>query len=100
VFLNLVRNAESALAGTEFPRLSVKAAVTPDGVQITVADNGPGVRYPEQLFQPFRTGEGQSGLGLYLSRAMMVSFHGDLRYVTSGQGATFVVEMSAVEARA
>jgi len=62
------------------------------------------VRYPEQLFQPFRPLPGsiekQSGLGLYLSRAMMVSFHGDLRYLAEGPGAKFVVEMSAVEAEA
>ena len=98
VFLNLVRNAESALRGVENARLVIGAASTPAGVAITVADNGPGVRHPERLFQPFRAGEGQSGLGLYLSRAMMVSFHGDLRYVGGERGATFLVEMSAVEA--
>jgi C4-dicarboxylate-specific signal transduction histidine kinase len=102
VFLNLVRNAENALAQTEHATLSVCAAASGSGVQITVADNGPGVRHPEQLFQPFRVGDGQSGLGsglgLYLSRAMMLSFHGDLRYTAGGAGATFLVEMSAVEA--
>jgi two-component system, LuxR family, sensor kinase FixL len=101
VFLNLVRNAESALAGVESPRLSLCACAMRDGVQITVTDNGPGVRRPEQLFQPFRPMQGdgaRSGLGLYLSRAMMLSFHGDLRYVPGDGGAKFVVEMSGVEA--
>ena len=101
VFLNLFRNAESALAGHEAPRLSVCACARRNGVQITVADNGPGVLHPEQLFQPFRPMQGdgsKSGLGLYLSRAMMLSFHGDLRFVPTEGGATFVVEMSAVEA--
>jgi len=104
VFLNLVRNAENALVGVENPRLMVCAAAKPNRVQITVSDNGPGVRYPERLFQPFRPPQGasagQSGLGLYLSRAMMVSFHGDLRYEETGPGANFVVEMSPVEAEA
>ncbi len=102
--LNLVRNAENALAHVESPRLTFCAATKPNGVLITVSDNGPGVQYPEQLFQPFRPVPGanpkQSGLGLYLSRAMMVSFHGDLRYLADGPGAKFVVEMSAVEAEA
>lgn len=101
VFLNLVRNAENALADAEAPRLAFCAQAKANVVVITVSDNGPGVQYPEQLFQPFRPVPGasakQSGLGLYLSRAMMVSFHGDLRYVAEGPGATFVVEMSAVE---
>jgi signal transduction histidine kinase len=103
VFLNLFRNAESALAGREAPRLSVCAQALRDGVQITIADNGPGVEHPEQLFQPFLpapSAGGKSGLGLYLSRAMMLSFHGDLRYVPCDEGAKFVVEMSAVEAEA
>ena len=101
VFLNLFRNAENALIGTENPRLTVCATATSLSVQISVSDNGPGVRYPEQLFQPFRppqgASSGQSGLGLYLSRAMMVSFHGDLRHEPTPVGAKFVVEMSVVE---
>ena len=79
----------------------VCAVAQANEVQITVADNGPGVRYPEQLFEPFRLlpgGSAQTGLGLYLSRAMMVSLHGDLRFVRTDAGAKFVVEMSAVEA--
>ncbi len=100
VLLNLVRNAQTALAATEHARLRVSASARANGVEIAISDNGPGVAQPERLFQPFRAGAGQSGLGLYLSRAMMLSFHGDLRYAASERGATFVVEMSAVEADA
>ncbi len=69
-------------------------------MQIVLSDNGPGVRHPEKLFHPFRAGAGHggSGLGLYLSRAMMLSFHGDLRFQPEAQGATFLVEMLAAEA--
>jgi len=49
------------------------------------------------LFRPFGGGPSSSGLGLYLSRAMMLSFHGNLAYQPSALGATFVVEMIAVE---
>ena len=100
VFLNLVRNAEGALADVDGGRLTVRAVAQGNAVRITVADNGAGIRSPDRLFQPFRAGEGGSGLGLYLSRAMMLSFHGDLRYVPSAAGANFVVEMSAVEGEA
>ena len=106
VFLNLVRNAETALAHTADARLCLRTIRTGARVQIRLSDNGPGVRHPEKLFRPFRvgaagsggSGEGASGLGLYLSRAMMLSFHGDLRFQPGLQGATFLVEMVAAEA--
>ncbi len=110
VFLNLVRNAEAALAHTPEARLCLRVIRKGARVQIVLSDNGPGVRQPEKLFHPFRAGAGNSGsghggsgnggsgLGLYLSRAMMLSFHGDLRFQPGVQGATFLVEMLAAEA--
>ena len=101
VFLNLVRNAETALAHTPDARLCLRVVSKGVRVQIALADNGPGVSHPEKLFRPFRVGaagNGGSGLGLYLSRAMMLSFHGDLRFQPGGEGATFLVEMLAAEA--
>jgi two-component system, LuxR family, sensor kinase FixL len=104
VFLNLVRNAETALAGTFDPRISLHAVEKDGGVEIVFSDNGPGVRHPEELFQPFRSGSdrahGASGLGLYLSRAMMLSFHGDLRYQPADRGASFLIEMIAADGEA
>ncbi len=100
VFLNLVRNAETALGPTPDARLCLRVLRTGARVQIVLSDNGPGVRHPEKLFHPFRAGAGNggSGLGLYLSRAMMLSFHGDLRFQPGAQGATFLVEMLAADA--
>ena len=105
VFLNLVRNAEAALADTPEPQLCLRVLRKGARVQIVVSDNGPGVSHPEKLFRPFRVGaaanggstSGGSGLGLYLSRAMMLSFHGDLRFQPASQGATFLVEMVAAD---
>ncbi|MGA8941048.1 MAG: ATP-binding protein [Acidobacteriaceae bacterium] len=97
VFLNLVRNAEKALASLDHARLEL-CATNKDGlVQVRLSDNGPGVRDPASLFRPFGGGASNSGLGLFLSRAMMLSFHGNLLYVPSAGGATFVVEMIPVE---
>jgi two-component system, LuxR family, sensor kinase FixL len=97
VFLNLVRNAEKVLAPVDHARLELRAAEVEGLVQVKVSDNGPGVRDPASLFRPFGGGSSSSGLGLYLSRAMMLSFHGNLAYQPSASGATFVVEMIAVE---
>jgi signal transduction histidine kinase len=97
VFLNLVRNAERALAPVDHARLELSAAQVDGVVQVSLSDNGPGVRDPASLFRPFGGGASSSGLGLYLSRAMMLSFHGNLTHQPSAVGATFVVEMIPVE---
>jgi two-component system sensor kinase FixL len=100
VFLNLVRNAEKVLAPVDHARLELCAARVDGLVQVKISDNGPGVRDPASLFRPFGGGPSSSGLGLYLSRAMMLSFHGNLAYRPSASGATFVVEMIPVEVEA
>ena len=100
VFLNLVRNAEKALAPVDHAALEICAAYAGGQVQVRVSDNGPGVSDPASLFRPFGGGQTASGLGLYLSRAMMLSFHGNLVHQPSASGAAFVVEMIPVEAEA
>jgi two-component system sensor kinase FixL len=97
VFLNLVRNAEKALAPVDHARLRIHAEWSDGRVQVKLCDNGPGVRDADSLFHPFGGGASGSGLGLYLSRAMMLSFHGNLAYEASEVGATFVVVMLPVE---
>ena len=97
VFLNLMRNAEKAFGSMSGARLCVKASSTGGLVQITVSDNGPGVSHPDELFRPFAAHHGASGLGLYLSRAMMRSFYGDLRHQPGLAGATFQIELVAAE---
>jgi len=97
VFLNLVRNAEKALAPVDGAKLEIHAGWREGRVQVKLCDNGPGVRDAGSLFHPFGGGPSGSGLGLYLSRAMMLSFHGNLAYEPSAAGATFVVVMLPVE---
>ncbi len=95
VVLNLIRNAETALATTVAPSVSVLAERTSFGVEVTVRDNGPGVAHPDLLFNLFRSDVGKGGFGLYLSRAMMLSFQGDLRYLPGREGAAFVLSLTA-----
>ena len=40
-------------------------------------DSGPGIAFPEHLFQPFRHAADGTGLGLYVSRAVVRSYGGD-----------------------
>jgi len=49
------------------------------------------------LFKPFQQRAEATGLGLYLSRAFMRSFQGDLHYEPGVGGACFVVELVALE---
>jgi C4-dicarboxylate-specific signal transduction histidine kinase len=94
VFLNLTKNSERALERQEHKELTVSARREGSGVAIHFRDTGGGVPHPERLFRPFQTEAQSTGLGLYLSRALMRSFKGDLRYEPETGGSTFVVELS------
>ena len=96
VFLNLTKNSERALANQRDSRVLIKANAEAQRVLITVADNGVGVKNPELLFRPFQQNAKATGLGLYLSRALMRSFGGDLWYEPGGDGAIFVVEIASI----
>jgi len=95
VFLNLLTNSIRVLSRHENPLLSVTAKQAGSQVQIEVSDNGGGVAHSEQLFRPFQDGAESTGLGLYLSRAFLHSFGGELRYVAIPGGACFIVSLNA-----
>ena len=95
VFLNLVKNSERALQTQQHKEVRITVEWREPYVSIRFVDTGSGVRSPENLFQPFQQRAESTGLGLYLSRAFMRSFQGDLRYEPSATGACFVVELSA-----
>ena len=61
---------------------------------IRVCDTGPGIARTEKLFQPLQKGAEATGLGLFLSRAFMRSFGGDLRYEPDAPGCCFVIELA------
>jgi two-component system, LuxR family, sensor kinase FixL len=94
VFLNLVKNSERALQGSNSPEIEIAAGFENGRVVVRFGDNGPGVANPEPLFQPFQRGAESTGLGLYLSRALMRSFKGELRHEPRSQGCCFVLELT------
>jgi two-component system sensor kinase FixL len=96
VFLNLTKNAERAMSNEARRELSVTARRNAQGITVQFRDTGCGVGNPERLFRPFQPGAQATGLGLYLSRAFMRSFRGDLRYEPESHGSSFIVELSPV----
>ncbi|RRA47762.1 ATP-binding protein [Acidipila sp. EB88] len=88
---------EAGSLGSDDAGAALQGAERAGRVRITVSDTGPGVPHPEFLFKPFQQQARAAGLGLYLSRALMRSFSGDLRHepTAAGTGATFVIELLA-----
>jgi two-component system, LuxR family, sensor kinase FixL len=91
VFLNLINNSIRVLSKTRDGVLRITAKCEGNQVLVEFADNGGGVVHPEHLFRPFQDGAESTGLGLYLSRAFLHSFGGDLRYKALPAGACFIV---------
>ncbi|MEZ5288870.1 MAG: PAS domain-containing sensor histidine kinase [Vicinamibacterales bacterium] len=91
VFLNLAQNSLRASQGCARPALRIRAWQDGSSVIVSVADEGRGMRDAGQLFQPFRENADGSGLGLYISRTLVRTFGGDLRYVPQAAGCRFDV---------
>jgi two-component system, LuxR family, sensor kinase FixL len=91
VFLNLAKNSQRAMQSAETKRLRVTVGLEDSNVVIRFEDTGAGIVNPETLFRPFRSGADSTGLGLYMSRAIMRSFGGELVHEPSAQGCTFAI---------
>jgi PAS domain S-box-containing protein len=89
VLLNLARNSETAMKNAPEKVLRVEATVEKDLVLVRFRDSGPGIANPESLFKPFQPGSASTGLGLYISRAVMKSYGGDLYCKPSPDGSCF-----------
>lgn len=96
VFLNLIKNSKRAMLNQARRELAVSARNEQGRVAVRFRDSGGGVANPDRLFRPFQQGAQATGLGLYLSRAFMRSFRGDLRHEAEPGGSSFIVELSPV----
>ncbi|GJM11325.1 MAG: histidine kinase [Lysobacteraceae bacterium] len=90
VLINLLGNAEQALEVTDNPCVSLSARVNQRGhAVIVVSDNGPGVAESirKSIFVPFFTTRAQgSGVGLALTRQVMIAHGGSATVGSSASG--------------
>jgi signal transduction histidine kinase len=103
VLLNLIRNAVEAMQSMPRRELSIRTAMSPDGmVEISVTDSGPGLAADirEKLFQPFVTTK-PSGIGVGLSICRgIIEAHGGRMWLADSPygGAAFHFTLSAADA--
>lgn len=93
VFLNLVKNSRQALESSSEKRIRVSVRRNSGCVIVRVEDTGPGISEPQMLFRPFQRDAKATGLGLYVSRALMKSFGGDLSFEPSDRGCCFAIAL-------
>jgi signal transduction histidine kinase len=108
VFLNIINNAFQAIDNTDTgkkdpdfkPIVKVATRDLGDKIEITIADNGPGIpeEIKDKIFQPFfttkPTGEG-TGLGLSLSYDIIKAHGGDLEVESKlNEGSVFKITLS------
>ena len=96
-FVNLARNSQQALRRVRAARDAHRRHCESDLVVVRFRDTGPGVAHPEELFRPFQPGAHSMGLGLYISRAILRSHGGGLRYEPQATGSCFAVELWPAE---
>jgi len=92
-FLNVAQNSHRAVQEGTTRELCIMASVEQKTLTVRFQDSGPGVTAPERLFQPFQEGATGSGMGLYVSRFIVRSYGGELRFEPGAAGACFAVEL-------
>jgi signal transduction histidine kinase len=104
VALNLIQNAEQALAPSRAGRIAVDVAEDGDHVVLRVSDDGPGIPPgdAERIFQPFVTSSPRpesTGLGLPVAREIARAHRGSLELEKVPAGASFRLRVPKAPAR-
>ena len=103
--LNLLANAQEAIAGADTRELRIGMTRTAGRVRLSVTDTGPGVPpgLRERIFEPFFTthpASGAVGLGLPVAAHTAAAHGGRLSVLDQGPGATFVLDLPEESERA
>lgn len=91
VLLNLAQNSLRAVEDCPQKELTIEVAERNRQSIIQVRDSGVGINDTKLLFQPFHPDSHGSGLGLYVSRAIVRSFGGELHYIPTSSGSCFEI---------
>jgi PAS domain S-box-containing protein len=94
VFLNLSLNSHRAMESTRKKQLTISSDLEADTVVIRFEDSGVGLSSADGLFRPFQRGADATGLGLYVSRAILRSFGGELAFEPRTEGCCFAVRLT------
>ena len=96
VLINLFQNALEALEGRKQAKVEVSVRETSEEVEIVVSDNGPGIPAAilDQLFTPFNTSKEKGlGLGLVISKDIVVDYGGRIDVESNGSGTRFTIHL-------
>jgi signal transduction histidine kinase len=102
--LNMIQNAEQALAPRRAGTITVQVIDDGDHVALRVADDGPGVPAAdaERIFQPFVTSRPRpesTGLGLPVAREIAAAHRGSLDLEPAATGASFRLRVPKAPSR-
>lgn len=99
VLINLIKNAQEAIAGIGNGEINISASYKKDcdSIEICIADNGPGVDNSdiERIFEPYATTKDKgTGLGLAIVKKIIEEHGGTIiiKPVTP-QGANFIIQL-------
>lgn len=93
VLMNLSRNSIRAMRDRPARVLTLRVTFDAQNVYLRVLDTGPGVENPDKVFQPFQPGADASGLGLFISRAIVRACQGELYLEPSAAGCSMVIKL-------
>ncbi|SMC24722.1 hypothetical protein SAMN02745857_01935 [Andreprevotia lacus DSM 23236] len=82
VLFNLLKNGVEALESQSASRREIRVSAVRDGdaLEVTIADRGPGLAEPGNLFQPFYSTKSEGmGIGLNICRSVLEQHKGHLR---------------------
>ena len=99
VFINLIKNAQEAIADADGGRINMSARYIKDSnsIEISIADNGPGIDNSnlERIFEPYiTTKEKGTGLGLAIVKKIIEEHNGTIAIKPiMPHGANFIIRL-------